>query len=484
MTNIYYSDEAEVSVLGGMLMDPKAISLAVSLVRAKDFHHIENQTLFQAMATLYARDEVIDVVTLVNQLNAQGDLDLAGGHTYISQILDAVPTAANVEYHCEIVRQKAAAHELKKLCAATTSYLDGGGYSDGGQAIADRLASKILQVYAHTGVGAQEDRESLLDELWGMAFEENESGVAVPWPKLNDQIGPLVAGEIVGVSAFSGQGKTQLASNWFAGLCGGGTPCVYFSTEMGKRLIQRTAASESLQSQRRAEKNIWADDEWGRGRYQAALSRMKEWPFEVVTKPNISPGEIVRRTKVLRQKWPGETVVIFVDHCHRLDYGTEDPDKLVGRATKLFKDAAMADDEGGLIFILLYQPRKPSDVELLHKPVAAHQIRGSSMVWNELDIHLSPYRAYVETDPSGKTPWGTPVTRLNANGAPIVMEPTNPSAQLCDNHVFMSIDKRRIGGAGPTVFLSFHAPSGRISEGGPTADHDRQLELKESGCST
>lgn len=96
------------SVLGGMLIDSTAIPQALALVDESMFFLSGHRPLFVAMLRLHERRVAIDPVTLTEELRAAGVYESTGGAGYLSQLLDAVPTAANIEHHAQIVRDKAA----------------------------------------------------------------------------------------------------------------------------------------------------------------------------------------------------------------------------------------------------------------------------------------------------------------------------------------------------------------------------------------
>ena len=111
------------SVLGGMLIDGDAVARAVELVDDSMFYREAHRRLYRAMARMFERGEVLDVITVSEELKRAGDLDSAGGLEYLASLLDAVPTAANIEYHARIVREKAL---LRRLIDAAQSDLDEG----------------------------------------------------------------------------------------------------------------------------------------------------------------------------------------------------------------------------------------------------------------------------------------------------------------------------------------------------------------------
>src|SRR3990170_1611391 len=107
-----WSPEAEQAVLGAMLLDADAALKALELIDDGMFYRDAHRRLFRAMATLMERGKVVDPVLLREQLAQHGDLEAAGGEEYLAVLADAVPTAANVEYHCRLVKEKALTRRL------------------------------------------------------------------------------------------------------------------------------------------------------------------------------------------------------------------------------------------------------------------------------------------------------------------------------------------------------------------------------------
>src|ERR1700757_2251631 len=112
-----WSNEAEQAVLGAMLLDQDAALKAAELLDDTMFYRESHRLLFRAMTALTERGDVIDPITLREELDKRGDLDRAGGMEYLGALIDVVPTAANIEYHARIVRDKAL---LRRLIEAAT----------------------------------------------------------------------------------------------------------------------------------------------------------------------------------------------------------------------------------------------------------------------------------------------------------------------------------------------------------------------------
>ncbi|MDQ7827377.1 MAG: replicative DNA helicase [Armatimonadota bacterium] len=104
--------EAEQSVLGSMLLERDAIAKVVEMLRGEDFYRDAHRRIFEAITDLFERGEPVDLITVTDRLRARGQLEDVGGAAYLTALLDAVPTAANVEYYARIVLQKALLRQL------------------------------------------------------------------------------------------------------------------------------------------------------------------------------------------------------------------------------------------------------------------------------------------------------------------------------------------------------------------------------------
>jgi hypothetical protein len=382
------------------------------------------------------------------------------------EVLDRSIGLLDLRGYAERIRTNWRAREQCRLLQLGLHEAEKAVPSENGKArrVAERLSAALLDLHADSGeAGQPHDMEGIIaDELAAMDAE-HDAGIRVPYAKLDEECGPWVPGDVIGASAFSGAGKSTVAANLAYRFASRGTPVLAFPTEMRGRWVSRTIAAAAGVSQWIAEKRQWSNatvDE--RDAFRAMAAEFQRLPIEVVNRTNVSPMEIVAATRVLRKRWSGRTVVVIVDHMHRLDYGGDDPNEAVGPGTKLLKNFAGDDPDGGLIFLLLFQPRKPErDV---YRPIAGHQIRGNSMVWNELDVHLSPFRTWVKTDDRRRTPWDTPAARVDPSGRPQLAEQEAEGAKLCDEHVLIKVDKRRVGGEGGTLWLPFDQPSGCIYE--------------------
>src|SRR5690625_1143064 len=107
--------EAEIAVLGGCLIDPEAILVARKIVTPEMLTAARHRLIYRAMLRAVDAGQAIDPVTISEDLRARGELEDAGGLPYLAELLDAVPTAANLEYHAGIVAERSARRRLEAI---------------------------------------------------------------------------------------------------------------------------------------------------------------------------------------------------------------------------------------------------------------------------------------------------------------------------------------------------------------------------------
>ncbi|HEY0154786.1 MAG TPA: replicative DNA helicase [Longimicrobium sp.] len=205
-----YSPEAELAVLGGMMMDADALSKAIEVVDDTMFHREGNRRIFRAMVRIFERGDVIDFVTLPEELRTTGDLDSAGGLTFLSTLVDAVPTAANIEYHAKIVREKAL---LRRLIEAATGIIQDtyAGQSDV-EDLLDDAEQRIFQIaQTHDRKGFVWIKEILWPTFEKIEQLQNNSssvtGVATGFNDLDEITAGFQPGDLIIVAARPSMGK-------------------------------------------------------------------------------------------------------------------------------------------------------------------------------------------------------------------------------------------------------------------------------------
>ena len=136
--------EAEQAVLGAMLIEKEAIARVTELLKGGDFYREAHRLIFEAMLDLYNRNEAVDMMTVIELLKREDNLEKVGGIAYVTSLANSVPTAANVHYHAKIVEEKALLRQLIQ----TSTKIAALGYegSEEVSQIVDQAEKMILEV--------------------------------------------------------------------------------------------------------------------------------------------------------------------------------------------------------------------------------------------------------------------------------------------------------------------------------------------------
>src|SRR6056297_461451 len=108
--------EVEEAVLGSMLIEHEAATIALQMLSPSDFYKPAHQHIFEVLHDLYERDNPLDLLTVENELRDKGLLETCGGAGYLSELTRSVSSAANVDYHAQIISEKATKRNLILGC--------------------------------------------------------------------------------------------------------------------------------------------------------------------------------------------------------------------------------------------------------------------------------------------------------------------------------------------------------------------------------
>lgn len=212
------STEAEQGVLGCILLDPpNTIGICVEKFVSKEvFYDIRHQTIYETMIELWSDNDPIDLITLYERLKAWNLADQVGGIAYISTLPDQVPSAANLEYYADIVREKYLLRRMITVCTNTVSRLyDAEGDID---TVLDECERDVLRVNESRVVVAQKSAKDLVKEVI-IDIENSYSnrnpvtGISTGFRDFDRLTGGLQFGEMVIIAARPSVGKTSLAMN-------------------------------------------------------------------------------------------------------------------------------------------------------------------------------------------------------------------------------------------------------------------------------
>lgn len=311
--------EAEQSVLGGMMLMPRAIGDVLDVpLDAADFYRPAHETVFAAILDINGRGEPADPVTVAAELARRGDLARIGGLPYLQSLIHSVPTAASAGYYADIVKERAI---LRRLGEAGTRIVQMSYSTDGSDigAIVDRAAADIQAVVGVRADGADGiaptsvDAEKFLDDLLDGAEEDF---LPVPYSDLAG-CAPIEGGEIVTVAAVTGMGKSVVLVDIARHVAlKHEKPVLFVSIEMSrKQILQRIYAAEAQVGLRklrsRKESTSLSDDELARlwkAKDRVASDNLNLWVTGTLTVPKLRAR--LRRLQAQRAL----PAAVFVDY--------------------------------------------------------------------------------------------------------------------------------------------------------------------------
>jgi replicative DNA helicase len=257
--------EAEMALLGCMILDPKVIPDVMSIVRSgTDFYDEKHGHIYTALVSVFDRSNALDLVLIVDALRAAGKLELVGGEGYLVELAESVPAAVNAPHYARIVAEKS---KLRRLIDAAgeilyEAYHAGELGPDGAREVLDSAEMRVFEIaQAQQSSDPQALAELLEIELRRIeaADFEGKGGIGIPtgFFELDGLLQGLQPGELLILAARPSMGKTALALNLAEQIALGGVPIAgappsqrhavgIFSLEMSKvSLVQRLLSARS-----------------------------------------------------------------------------------------------------------------------------------------------------------------------------------------------------------------------------------------------
>ena len=264
--------EAELSVLGGCMIDVDAID-KVSSLNPDMFFREAHRRIFRAMLRLHNAGGVVDPGELADELRKSGDLEAAGDLEYLAELMDATPTAANIEYHARRVAETYRARAAIATLTEGVETLNNPGDRSYDEILTE-IEGRVLQA-AGTDHGAGADPLQWMKEILYPTFEEIEkrqgspggiTGVGSGFPDLDNMTGGFQKGELTILAARPSMGKTALVVTMLLNaVVQQGVRAALFSLEMSKeQLVQRALCSEALVDLSRLLRGRLTDDDYVR----------------------------------------------------------------------------------------------------------------------------------------------------------------------------------------------------------------------------
>ena len=383
------SFEAEAAVLGSMILDPACIGQVVQSIGADVFYRMEHQIIFDALIALYEKNNKIDIVLLRDELKRQTKLKTIGGVNYLVEIVDSVPSAANVEYYCEIVKDKSMLRELVRVSheILEEAYNEGG---DIGEKL-DTAEKKIFAVTEKKITGSALPLKSLISEV----FENIEArkgvhvtGLPTGYYELDEALCGLQKGEMVIIAGRPSMGKTSFALNVAEHIgADNDTPLVIFSLEMSKQqLVERFLCSRGHFDSQAVRKGMLGTDQLAQ--LTAVGSELFDKPIFVDDTPGLTPLTI--RAKCRRLKSQHDIQCVLIDYLQLMSLGgrVESRQQEISTISRYLKALAR---ELEVPVVVLSQLNRSAENREGHRPRMS-DLRESGSIEQDADVIMLLHR--------------------------------------------------------------------------------------------
>ena len=384
--------EAERAVLGGMLLEAEAMTRAVEIVTAEAFYRPAHQRICQAMVALFMRREPIDAMTLADELQKAGSLEQVGGMAYLTDLVDSVPTAANIEYYAKIVLDK---YILRQLISAS-SEIAGESYRGGENAdsLLDWAEQKIFKISEYrVSQGFAHIKDILKDRFEEIQriheTRESVTGLSSGFIDLDKYTAGFHPSDLVIVAGRPSMGKTSFALNvaQYVGL-EERKPVAVFSLEMSKELlVQRLLCSEAQVDAQKVRRGFTTAKDIERLTNAAGL--LSEAPVFIDDTPALSTLDMRARARRLKAEYDLSLIIIDYLQLARSSERSENRQQEISSISRSMK--ALAKELNVPVMALSQLSRAVETRGKDHRPMLS-DLRESGAIEQDADLVLFLFR--------------------------------------------------------------------------------------------
>ena len=390
-----HSIEAEMCLLGSMMLEKDIVGQAVRLVDREAFYQADHQIIFDVLVKLYEMNRPIDAVILFEELVKRQLLEEVGGKGYIGQILNSVPSAAHGMHYAGIVREKAM---LRQLIGASNDILRA-AYApyEAAEMVLDKAEKRIFEIAEKKVGGAMEPMEKVLHEVFEMIENRGQRGLETGFHEMDDMLNGLQKGEMIIVAARPSMGKTALAMNMIEHIAADlRMPCAIFSLEMSKQqLAQRMLCSRGQIDAHKLRKGMLNSQEYTK--LATVVGELAKAPIWVDDSASLTPLDL--RAKARRLKLQHDVKCIMIDYMQLMDNpGPESRQQQITEISRAVKSVAR---ELNIPVICLSQLNRASEGRDGHRPRMS-DLRESGSIEQDADVvmilHREDYYKMSEPD--------------------------------------------------------------------------------------
>lgn len=392
--------DAEMSLLGAILIDEEVLADVSDKVRADDFYDKRNSLIFGGMMRLYEHHHPVDLLTLSEELKKKDELDVIGGSAYLSELTNYVPTSAHAGAYGELVVQKA----LRRRLIHASSGIAELGYDEDTN-VQELLERAETELFSVSDTNLKQDLVSL-EQILTESFDRMEElhrdggklrGVRTGWRDLDNLTAGLQRSDLIVLAARPAMGKTTLVTNLAYNVASKEKQSVlFFSLEMSKeQLVDRMLADAAGVDAWNIRTGNLSDSDFEK--ISQAMGEMAEAPIYIDDTPGLTVLEM--RTKARRQAHVHPLGLIIVDYLQLMQgSGRSDSNNRVQEVSEISRGLKLIARELNVPVIALSQLSRSVESRSPQIPQLS-DLRESGSIEQDADIVAFIYReAYYNPD--------------------------------------------------------------------------------------
>ena len=383
---------AEQSVIGAMFLSKYAINRATEELYPELFYLDSHAKMFEVIKELADEKKPIDLTTVIEALNAKNYLDKIGGVEYLTEVVNSVPSAANVDYYIEIVRDKAILRRLIEVSTEiTTESYDA---NESTNEILDDAEKKSLNVIKNRKASEFKsiaevvtNAQNILEEL--AQNEGNITGISTGFNALDNLTSGLHGSEFIVVAARPAMGKTAFAVNLATNIAISGKTVALFNLEMSaEQLAMRMISSIGHVEGSKLRSGSLNNEDWEG--INEAISTLADAKLYIDDSPGLTASEIRAKCRRLASSDDGLGIVI-IDYLQLLSGSARyagNRQQEVSEISRLLKTMAL---ELNVPVVALAQLSRAVEMREDKRPIMS-DLRESGSIEQDADIVAFLYR--------------------------------------------------------------------------------------------
>lgn len=354
--------EAEQSLLGCMIIDNEILAEVLDELDSKDFYHESHQYIIAAVKMVFADRKPLDIITLSDRLESDGNLEKAGGITYITELAQITPSAANYKYYLEIVKRDST---NRALIRAARDIVDFSKTSDDSIKSIQFAEEKIYDVSRSKDSSSVKDirvsdgLDLVIEKFNNLAKDKNAyRGVSTGFIRLDKLTNGLQKSNLIVIAARPGMGKTSLAMNIVEhAAVGDGKVCAVFSLEMSEtEILQRLLFSTAGVSMSSGMSGKLSDNDWKR--LAKASEKLRKSRIFIDDSSRVTPAEILSKCRRIKSRNGDNLDLVMIDYIQLMSSGRKNEENRVQEVASITRDLKIMAKELDVPVIALSQLRR------------------------------------------------------------------------------------------------------------------------------